>query len=506
MVKTERTMPGIMFTGSVADDKAAETEYEAVIGLEVHVELKTGRKIFCSCRPRFGDEPNTAVCPVCLGMPGALPVLSDEAVTLAVRAGLALGCTVNRTSWFDRKNYYYPDLPKGYQITQLERPVCVGGAVPIETSAGRREIPLVRIHMEEDAGKLIHRGEETLIDYNRAGVPLIEIVSEPALRTPEEAKAYLNSLRRILTYAGVSDCRMNEGSLRCDVNVSVRPRGSAEYGVKCEIKNVNSVNYVGRALEEEIARQTAMLRAGEEVEAQTRRFNEDTGKTEKMRVKEAFVDYRYYTEPNLPAIVLTDDWMRQTEAAMPPLPDEAARTLTERFGVKRENAALLTTSVFVTEYFTACAEACRSDGERSAAENLFIGELLDRIDPDDPSRPLEPDALAGAAELFAEGRIVSGNARKLVHMLAQAGARTREDALRAAGENRLLKITDPEELMPFVRAAAEACPKAIADYGRGKTAALKQVLGQVMRAAEGRADPVMAEKMIRELADEMNKM
>ena len=488
------------------EDRAAE--YEAVIGLEVHVELKTGRKIFCSCRPRFGDEPNTAVCPICLGMPGALPVLSDEAVALAVRAGLALGCTINRVSWFDRKNYYYPDLPKGYQITQLERPVCLGGAVPIETQTGRREIPLIRIHMEEDAGKLIHRGGETLIDYNRAGVPLIEIVSEPALRTPEEARAYLNSLRRILTYAGVSDCRMNEGSLRCDVNVSVRPRGSAEYGIKCEIKNVNSVNYVGRALEEEIARQTAMLRRGEEVEAQTRRFNEDTGKTEKMRVKEAFVDYRYFTEPNLPAVELTEDWMREVEAAMPPLPDEAARILTERYGVKRENAALLTGSVFVTSTFTACAEACRNEGERAAAENLFIGELLDRIDPDAPEVPLAPEALAGAARLFAEGRIVSGNARRLVRLLADRADRetlTREDAVRCAEENRLLKMTDPEELLPFVRAAAEACPRAIADYGRGKTAALKQVLGQVMRATEGRADPAAAENMIRELADNMNK-
>ena len=486
---------------SANNTSGPSAEYEAVIGLEVHVELKTGRKIFCSCTPRFGDEPNTAVCPICLGMPGALPVLSDEAVELAVRAGLALGCTINRTSWFDRKNYYYPDLPKGYQITQLECPVCVGGAVPIETSAGRREIPLVRIHMEEDAGKLIHRGEETLIDYNRAGVPLIEIVSEPALRTPEEAKAYLNSLRRILSYAGVSDCRMNEGSLRCDVNVSVRPAGSEEYGIKCEIKNVNSVNYVGRALEEEISRQTALLRAGEEVEAQTRRFNEDTGKTEKMRVKEAFVDYRYYTEPNLPAIVLTDEWMKRTEEAMPPLPDEAARCLTERFGVKRENAALLTSSVFVTEYFTACAEACRSDGERSAAENLFIGELLDRIDPDAPVRPLEPEALAGVAELFAEGKIVSGNARRLIRLLAEEGAGSREDARRTAEEENLLKLADRDALFPYVRDAVEASPRAAEDYRRGKTAALKQILGQVMRATGGRADPLLTEEMIRDLLE-----
>ena len=494
-----------------ADACAAEPErdhdYEAVIGLEVHVELKTGRKIFCSCRPKFGDEPNTAVCPVCLGMPGALPVLSDEAVSLAVRAGLALGCTVNRVSWFDRKNYYYPDLPKGYQITQLERPVCVGGAVPIETGAGRRSIPLVRIHMEEDAGKLIHRGDETLIDYNRAGVPLIEIVSEPDLRTPEEAKAYLNSLRRILSYAGVSDCRMNEGSLRCDVNVSVRPRGSREYGVKCEIKNVNSVNYVGRALEEEIARQTALLRAGGEVEAETRRFNEDTGKTEKMRVKEAFIDYRYFTEPNLPAVELTDAWMRDVKASMPPLPDEAAEDLIRRFGIRRENAALLTSSVFVTEYFTACAEACESEGERAAMENLFVGELLEGIDPDAPVIPVSPSALAGAAGLFADGRIVSGNAKKLVHLLvhAEGGTLTREDAVRCAERENLLKLADPDALSPYVRDAVAASPRAVADYGRGKTAALKQILGQVMRATGGRADPILAERMILAAVENLNE-
>ncbi|MBQ3956902.1 MAG: Asp-tRNA(Asn)/Glu-tRNA(Gln) amidotransferase subunit GatB [Clostridia bacterium] len=492
-----------------AAERDGAAEYEAVIGLEVHVELKTGRKIFCSCRPKFGDEPNTAVCPVCLGMPGALPVLSDEAVSLAVRAGLALGCTINRVSWFDRKNYYYPDLPKGYQITQLERPVCVGGAVPIETRAGKREIPLLRIHMEEDAGKLIHRGDETLIDYNRAGVPLIEIVSEPELRTPEEAKAYLNSLRRILSYAGVSDCRMNEGSLRCDVNVSVRPRGSSEYGIKCEIKNVNSVNYVGRALEEEIARQTALLRAGEEVEAQTRRFNEDTGKTEKMRVKEAFIDYRYFTEPNLPAVELTDEWMRDVKDAMPPLPDEAARTLTERFGVKGENAALLTSSVFVTEYFTACAEACGSDAERAAMENLFVGELLEGIDPDAVGAvvPVSPSALAGAAGLFAEGKIVSGNAKRLVRLLAEAedGTLTRGDAVLLAERENLLKLADPDALMPFVRDAVAASPRAVADYGRGKTAALKQILGQVMRATGGRADPILAEKMILGAVEDLNE-
>ena len=465
--------------------------YEAVIGLEVHVELKTGRKIFCSCRAHFGDTPNSCVCPVCLGMPGALPVLSDEAVTLAVRAGLALGCRINRRSWFDRKNYYYPDLPKGYQITQLERPICEGGAVPIETSEGKRSVPLIRIHMEEDAAKLIHRGGETLVDYNRAGVPLIEIVSEPAMRTPEEAKAYLNALRRILSYMGVSDCRMNEGSLRCDVNISVRRRGDPDLGVKCEIKNVNSVNYVGRALEEEILRQTALLEAGEEIRPETRRFNEDTGKTEKMRDKEGAVDYRYYTEPNLPPIVLTDEWMAAVTASMPPMPDDAAAALIRDFGVKPENAVLLTASVWLTDYYTRCAAATPYP---AVCESLFVGEILERLGRDEEREYLPPEALAAICALMGEGKIVSGQAKRLVHLAAESG----EDPAVIAGRESMLKISDEDALAPYVDAAISASEKAVADYRRGKVAAIRQILGTVMRESGGRADPLVAGRMLEE--------
>ena len=347
---------------------------------------------------------------------------------------------------------------------------------------------LFNIHIEEDAGKLIHRGDETLIDYNRAGVPLIEIVSEPDMRTPEEAKAYLNSLRRILSYLGVSDCRMNEGSLRCDVNISVRQRGDPQLGVKCEIKNVNSVNYVGRALEEEILRQTALLEAGEVVEPETRRFNEDTGKTERMRKKETLVDYRYFTEPNLPAIVLTDEYMDMVKRQMPQMPDEAAAELTRKYGVKPENAVLLTSSVWLTDYFTRCAEATPY---RAACENLFIGEVLEKLG-ESTEEYIAPENFAQICALFGEGKIVSSNAKRLVHLTAESG----EDPVEIAGRENMLKITDRAELEPIVTAALSQSEKAIADYRRGKKAAAKQILGQVMRLSGGRADPAMAEEMI----------
>ena len=464
--------------------------YEAVIGLEVHCELKTGTKIFCACSPKFGDEPNTHVCPVCLGMPGTLPVLSEKAVRFGVMAGLALGCDIHRRSWFDRKNYYYPDLPKGYQITQYEQPICTGGAVSVESDGETRSIRLTRIHLEEDAGKLIHRGEETLIDYNRAGVPLIEIVSEPDMRTPEEAKAYLNALRRILSGIGVSDCRMNEGSLRCDVNVSVRRKGETAYGVKCEIKNINSVNYVGKALEDEITRQIALVEAGERVLPETRRFNEDTGKTERMRVKETVVDYRYFTEPNIPPIVLTEEFMEEIRHTMPPLPDEAAEGLIRDFGVKREDAVLLTADPRITAYFLRCAE---TTAYKSVCANLFVGELLPKMG-EEAAEVLRPEWLGEICDLFGEGKIVSGTAKKL----AALSSAENESPLTIAKRQKLLKITDEQVLAAYADEAIAANPKAVADYRKGKTAAAKQLLGAVMRLSSGGADPVATEKILLE--------
>lgn len=465
--------------------------YEAVIGLEVHVELKTGRKIFCTCPATFGAEPNTQVCPTCLGMPGTLPVLDETAVEFAVRAGLAFDCEIERVSWFDRKNYFYPDLPKGYQITQNDRPICRGGSVPIETEEGVRRIRLTRIHLEEDAGKLIHRGDVTEIDCNRCGVPLIEIVSEPDIRTPEEAKAYLNSLRRILLYLGVSDCRMNEGSLRCDVNVSVRPCGSDSYGVRCEIKNLNSVNYVGRALEYEIERQERVLSEGGVLEAETRRYNEERGITERMRKKETVVDYRYFAEPNLPPLCISDEYIDSIGGSMPKLPAERVTELCDTYGLRRDIAEQLTQTPALVRYFEDCAA---NTEYKTLCANLFVSEIIPQVGEECTERYIDPVYVGEVAALLGDGAIVSGNAKRLIHLSKERG----ESPLAIAENEHMLKITDEAVLMPVVREALEADPRVLEDIRRGKESAKKKLLGYVMRATSGNADPILTARLIDE--------
>ena len=464
-------------------------KYEAVIGLEIHSELKTNTKIFCGCATTFGAEQNTHVCPVCLGLPGVLPVVNRRVVEFAIKAGIALNCTINKFSKFDRKNYYYPDLPKGYQITQYERPICEGGGVPVNVDGKKYAIELERIHLEEDAGKLIHRGDSTYADYNRSGVPLIEIVSRPVMHSSAEVKAYLTSLRRILLGMGVSDCRMNEGSLRCDVNVSVRPSGSGEMGVKTEIKNLNSISYAGRAVDDEIARQISLLESGETVVPETRRFNEDTGKTERMRLKETAVDYRYFTEPNIPPLVLTEEYIENIRAEMPMMPDERAEKLVREYGMKPDDAYLLTATPEIAGYFEACAA---STEQKSAASSLFIGEVLPKLDENAFAVYVDPVLFGEVCTLFGEGKVVSGNAKKLISMAAQTG----EHPAALAEKERMMKISDETVLGPFVEKALGDNPKAVSDFKKGKTAAAKQILGAVMRLTGGAADPAAAEKLI----------
>src|SRR5688572_10146979 len=347
-----------MASPAVAD--SWRDRYETVIGLEVHCQLLTATKIFCGCHNRFGDAANTNVCPVCLGLPGALPVLSRQAVTLALRAALATGCTVQPKSVFARKNYFYPDLPKGYQISQYDQPLAVDGVVEIPAGGGFRTVRLQRIHMEEDAGKLLHEGfpwsgEKSGVDFNRSGVPLIEIVSHPDMRSPEEAYEYLTALKAVLLYAGVSDCNMEEGSLRCDANVSIRPRGADAFGTRAEIKNLNSFRNVARAIDHEVARQAALLDAGVRIVQETRLWNADRAETVSMRSKEEAHDYRYFPEPDLPPLVVSAAWRAEVEASLPELPAQKRRRFAAEYRIPDYDAGVLTLSPEVADYYEATA-------------------------------------------------------------------------------------------------------------------------------------------------------
>ena len=453
--------------------------YEAVIGLEVHVELKTETKVFCSCSAKFGAEPNTQCCPVCMGMPGTMPMLNTRAVDFTVMAGLALGCQIAKKSWFDRKNYFYPDLPKGYQITQAVSPFCRGGEVPLRGLGYEKSVRLRQIHLEEDAGKLIHSPEGTLIDYNRCGVPLIEIVSEPDIATAEEAKAYLNELRRILLFMGVSDCKMNEGSLRCDVNVSVHKPGERN-GERCEVKNLNSVSYVGKAVDYEIRRQTELLLSGGTVAKETRRFNEDTGITESMRQKESAVDYRYFTEPNIPPICIPESYIEEIKRQMPIMPEKARRNLTEQLKIGGDAAELITQTPKIYEYFL---EVERKTRYPVHAANLLAGEIL-TVCGEDPAEYLPAEKLADAAEMFGEEAITSSVAKQLIKLAAESG-----DAPSIIAEREgLYQIRDEAVLGALIREGIEANPRALQDYKKGKETAKKTFLGYVMRSTGGRAD------------------
>ena len=472
--------------------------WEAVIGLEIHAQLQTQTKIFCGCSTGFGAPPNSQVCPVCLGLPGALPVLNRHAVDFAIKAALALGCDVQAQSIFARKNYFYPDLPKGYQISQYERPLALGGGLAIAS----RFVRLTRIHMEEDAGKSLHEGfvdsdRRTYLDFNRSGVPLIEIVSEPDMRSAEEASQFFSKLRAILVWIGVNDGNMEEGSLRCDANVSVRPRGEGRLGTKAEVKNVNSFRYLQKAIEFEIDRQIDVLEGGGTVVQETRLWDSATGRTTSMRSKEEAHDYRYFPEPDLPPLIVDAARIATVRGTMPELPEARRQRCVAAYAIPDYDAGVLTQSAELADYFEAVA---RASGNAKAASNWVMGELLRTMKErgvEVGQVPLTPDALAGLIQLVDQGTISSSVAKDVFAKMYESG-RTAEAIVRADG---LAQTSDEGALLAIVKQVLAQNPDAIAQVRAGKNNAFGFLVGQAMKASKGKGNPkVINELLKKELA------
>lgn len=453
-------------------------KYEMIVGLEVHVELKTRTKIFCACPTDYGAAPNAHTCPICLGMPGTLPTLNRRAVELGIAAGIVTNCQIAFVSRFDRKNYFYPDLPKGYQITQHDEPLCRRGYLEIPSGAGVKRIGIVQIHLEEDAGKSLHGEDGTRIDYNRAGVPLIEIVSAPDIRSPEEAKAYLSALRERLVYADVSDCKMNEGSMRCDVNLSVRPVGAAGFGTRTEIKNINSIAFVGRAIAYEFDRQVKILEAGGEIFPQTRRYDEDNDVTTLMREKESEADYRYFPEPDLPPVALSEEEIARVRDTLPVMPD-VRRQIYRGWGISEDFARILTETRERADYFE---EAATHTRHARVAANLLVGEILPRTGAN--FIPLPPKSLGEIADMAGDKQISTASARRLIPLCEDG----RSPSDTAKQENMML-ITDEAAIREMVDRALLENPQAAAQLAAGNGKAKQVLMGSVMRISRGRAEP-----------------
>jgi aspartyl-tRNA(Asn)/glutamyl-tRNA(Gln) amidotransferase subunit B len=458
--------------------------WETVIGLEVHVQLSTRTKMFCRDRTTFGDPPNTNVCPVCLGLPGALPVPNAEAIRLATRAALALGCTVHETSVFARKNYFYPDLPKGYQISQFDKPLATGGALSFDSpERGRIRVGITRLHVEEDAGKLLHDRfpGKTAVDLNRAGIPLAEIVSEPDLRTPAEARAYLATLRQILIYAGVSECSMEQGSLRVDANISIRRPGASRLGTKTEVKNMNSFANVERALEAERARQIGLLESGGRVEQVTLLFNAATGKVKPTRSKEESHDYRYFPDPDLPPLVLSPAWIAEQRAALPELPEAKRSRLESAYGIPAYDAKVITGDVALAEYFESVVSA-GADPKISA--NWVMGEVMTTYN-ETGRFPVTAARLAGLIQLVAAGTVSHQAAKRVYLDMASSDQDPRTTAERLG----LIQVSDQAALTGWVEEVLAAHPDEVERFKAGETKLMGFFVGQVMKRSKGKADP-----------------
>src|SRR6266700_3497790 len=478
---------------------AASSKYEPVIGLEVHVQLLTASKIFCSCSTRFGAPPNTNVCPVCLGLPGALPVLNKKAVEFAVRAAMALNCRINETSIFARKNYFYPDLPKGYQISQYDKPLAEHGFIEIKTNGNTKRIGITRVHLEEDAGKSLHEGftdsaEKTAIDLNRSGVPLIEIVSEPDISSPEEAYEYLTLLKEIILYTEVSDCNMEEGSLRCDANVSVRPRGRREFGTKTEIKNVNSFRFVREALEYEIGRQIDVIESGGKITQETRLYNSNDGKTYGMRSKEQAHDYRYFPEPDLLPLVVDEKWQGEIRRMLPELPEERRLRMVAEYGITEQDAAVLTVSKSLADQFESAARAAKNP---KRVANLVQSELMGRLKARGlgiEQSPISMKGLAEAADLVESGAISGKMLKDLFDLCFE---RMKDFPVVYEEQGRPAQSRDTSAIEKILDEVITANPKQVEQYRAGKTTVAQFFVGQVMRLSKGQANPQLVNELVK---------
>lgn len=471
-------------------------KFDTVIGLEVHVELKTDTKLFCQCSTEFGAPPNTNTCPTCLAYPGRLPILNKKAIDYAMKACLALNCEIAEEMTFDRKNYFYPDNPKAYQITQLDKPIGRNGWIEIEVEGKKKKIGITRIHMEEDAGKLIHDeyGEYSLVDFNRAGTPLIEIVSEPDIESPAEAYAYLEKLKAILEYTEVSDCKMEQGSLRCDANLSLKPAGQKEFGTKTELKNLNSFANVQKGLEYEEKRQEQELLAGREILQETRRWDDAKKETVLMRVKEGEEDYRYFPDPDLGTIIIDKEWIERVKSEIPELPDERKKRYIEEYGLPEYDAGVITQSKDMSDFFQ---EAVDEGADPKQTSNWLMGEVNAYLNAnllEMKDIALTPTALRKLIELIEKGTISSKIAKKVFAELIEKGG----DPEKIVKEKGLVQISDEGELKKIVDDVLANNTQSIEDYKNGKDKALGFLVGQVMKETKGKANPQLVNKLIKE--------
>ena len=475
------------------------TNYETIIGLEVHLQLNTKSKLFCGCSTKFGEEPNANTCPVCLGMPGTLPVINERAVEYALMACRATDCKINQYNKFDRKNYYYPDLPKGYQISQFDLPVGFDGAVTIETENGYKDIGLTRIHLEEDAGKLIHAGsvadsDHSLVDFNRGGVPLIEIVSEPDLRTPAEAKSYLEALKQIMLYLDISDCNMEEGSLRCDANVSIRPEGQEEFGTKTELKNMNSFKAVEKALTYEVKRQKSVLNEGNVVIQETRTWDDELGKTISMRGKEEAHDYRYFPDPDLVPLEVDNDWINELKEDLPELPYKRKQRFVEEYDLPEYDAEVLTDTRALADFFEA---GVKEFSEPKTVSNWVMGEFLRLLKEEETvikECEVSGKSLGKLLKLMDDGTISNKIAKEVFEEMFKTGKGAEE----IVEDKGLKQISDEDKLEEIVENIIEENPDAVEDIRNGKDKAIGFLVGQVMKETRGKANPQMVNQMFRD--------